>query len=321
MKTFITDEFGLQQWFFGRDSEIYSFDTESIAEDGSEMGALDYTRLYWVGASFCDGRDACYVDLDVPERDKMIEFIGYEFANKIKKMIGHNIQYDMMVLYKYGIKHTENIFCTMVAAHLLNEHQSKGLKDLAYMYCDGARQNIQKFDDIKGDGHHSFEWYDYGANDAIYTWSLFEKFYPWLQRDKLTYLMFKVEMPFQYCLRDLHINGILVDQTKLQSIEDQMQPIMDAAEDKMLDMLGMKLQIQKGFWEDERIVSINLNSNQQVIPILLNKFGIELTELTKKGEQLQRDGKEVGDEYYKLDKIVLGGTKLDDGEIGGLAAD
>jgi DNA polymerase-1 len=146
-------------------------------------------------------------------------------------------------------------------------------------------------------------------------------FHPWLLRDKLTYLMFKVEMPFQFCLRDLHINGVLVDMDKLQSIEDQMLPIMQAAEDKMCEMLGLNIQVQKGFWEDERMVSINFNSNPQVIPILLTKLNIKLTELTKTGEKRERDGEEVGDAYYKLDKIVLGGTKLDDGEIGGLAAE
>jgi DNA polymerase-1 len=227
----------------------------------------------------------------------------------------------MLVLYKYGIKHTEQIFCTMVAAHLLNEHQPKALKELAYMYIPGMYEKLKRFEDVSDKGHHSYEWYDYGADDAIYTWKLYKTFYPWLRRDKLTYLMFKVEMPFQFCLRDLHINGILVDMDKLQTIEDQMIPIMEAAEDKMLDMLGMKLQVQKGFWEDERMVSVNFNSNKQVIPILLNKLGIKLTELTKAGEKRVRDGLEVGDEYYKLDKIVLGGTKLDDGEIGGLAAE
>jgi DNA polymerase-1 len=321
MKTFATDLLGLQNWFFDRDSDVYSFDTESIAEDDSEMGALDYSRLFWVGASFCDGCDALYVDLDVPERDSMIEFLGYQFANKIKKMICHNVQYDMMVLYKYGIKHTDKIFCTMVAAHLLSEHQPKALKELTYMYLPGTWDKIKKFDDIKDKGHHSYVWYDYGADDAIYTWHLYEKFYPWLRRDKLSYLMFKVEMPFQFCLRDLHINGILVDQKQLQSIEDEMIPIMNEAEDKMLDMLGMKLQIQKGFWEDTRMVSINFNSNKQVIPLLLERFNIKLTELTKTGEQRVRDELEVGDAYYKLDKIVLGGTKLDDGEIGGLAGE
>jgi DNA polymerase-1 len=135
--------------------------------------------------------------------------------------------------------------------------------------------------------------------------------------------MFKIEMPFQFCLRDLHINGMLIDMKQIETIEDQMRPIILEAEDKMLEMIGRKATIQKAFWEDLdlRTVSINFNSNKQVIPILMDKFGIKLTELTDTGIKRQRDGKEVGDEYYKLDKIVLGGTQLDKGIIGGLAAD
>jgi hypothetical protein len=37
MKTFATNLLGLQNWFFDRDSDVYSFDTESIAEDKSDL--------------------------------------------------------------------------------------------------------------------------------------------------------------------------------------------------------------------------------------------------------------------------------------------
>lgn len=321
-RTFIKTQAGLKRWFMGRDVTTLAFDTESISGDPDvEKGALNYTLLYWVGASFCDGQSTCYIDLDVADRDGMFSLLSNVFEFRIEKLIGWNIQYDMMVLYKYGIKHTEKIFDGMVAKHLLDENGDKGLKDNALQYLP-YRQAV-RFKDVQHKGHHSYEWYDYGADDAENTWLLYEKFYPWLQRDKLTHLFFNIEMPFQFCLRDLHINGILIDQKQLQVIENQMQPIMIAAEDKMLEILGKKALIQKAFWEDLdlRTVSINFNSNKQVIPILLEKFGIKLTEFTDAGLKRKREGLEVGDAYYKLDKIILGGTKLDDGEIGGLAVD
>lgn len=87
-------------------------------------------------------------------------------------------------------------------------------------------------------------------------------------------------------------------------------------------MCGKEAQCQDGFWEDyaTRESPVNFNSNPQVIPILREKFGIKFTELTDSGKKLVRDKKPVGHEYYKLDKVILGGSALDKGEIGGLAA-
>lgn len=321
-RTFIKTELGLQNWFFNHDVSTCAFDTESNSEDPDvEKGALDYTLMYCVGMSFCNGTSTMYVDLDLPERDKMLEFLTYQFKNKIEKLIGWNIQYDMMVLYKLGIQHTEKIFCGMVAQHLLDENGPKGLKDNTLRYL--PYHDVVRYKDVQDKGHHSYEFYDYGADDAENTWLIYKKQYKYLTRDKLTYCMFHIEMPFQFCLRDMHINGMLVDMNKLQSIEDQMRPIILDSEDRMLELIGKKAHIEKAFWEDldHREVSINFNSNKQVIPILMDEFGIKFTELTDTGIKRKQEGKEVGDNYYKLDKEVLGGTKLDSGVIGGLAGD
>ncbi|KKL86647.1 hypothetical protein LCGC14_1942660, partial [marine sediment metagenome] len=318
-RTFITNLSDLQDWCFSTDLKKVAFDTESRSENDTKKGALDYSLLYWIGASFCNGKSTCYIDLDVPDRDKMIAFLEYQFRTQIKKLIGQNIQYDMMVLYKYGIQHTEDIYCTMVAAHLIDERGPKSLKDLTARYL--SPRKIVKWKDVEGIDHHSEQFYDYGADDAQNTWELHEVFYPKLAREKLTYLMFKIEMPFQFILRDLHINGILIDQKKLQEIEDLVKPIMLESENKMLEMIGKKAFIDRAFWEDldARKVSVNFNSNKQVIPLLMEKFGIEFTELTVSGEKRKREKLEVGDSYWKLDKLILGGTELDNGVIGGLA--
>jgi DNA polymerase-1 len=298
-KTFVRTEFELQQWAFNTNLEKASFDTETTS--------LDYSQMRILGMSLCNGTRACYIDLDVPEQDKMIEFLKYQFRDKIKKLIAHNIQYDMQVLHKIGItEHTENIFCTQVAAHLLNETRGTSLKDLAHSVLRIPSHLITKWEKVTKD-HHSQEFYEYGINDSIWCWWLMERFYPAMQREKLHYLFFKIEMPFQFCLRDLHINGIEVDQEALQAIEDKVYPMQVETEDWLLEDVGKSSQIQKGFWEDcdTRESPINFNSNKQVIPILRDQYGVELTELTTTGERRQREGLPVGHDYYKLDKVVL----------------
>ena len=312
-RTFIKTEEELQDWFFDNDVTKCAFDTETTS--------LDYSELELIGMSFCNGKSVCYVDLDVPDRYKMLEFLRFQFSCKIKKLIGHNIQFDMMVLYKYGIQHTEDIYCTMVAAHLIDERGPKGLKDLAIHYLNVPVKRVKRWNDMKDEDRHSEKFYCYGADDAEWTWKLHKVFYPKLAREKLTYLMFKIEMPFQFVLRDLHINGILIDQKKLQEIEDLVEPIMLESQDKLLEMIGKKAFIDRAFWEDldTRKVFVNFNSNKQVIPILMEKFGIEFTVLTTTGEKRKREKLEIGDSYWKLDKIILGGTELDNGVICGLA--
>ena len=312
-RTFIINLSELQDWFFDGDCSVVSFDTETTS--------LDYSVLDCTGMSFCDGQRDCYIDLGVPDRDKMLKFLTYQFRNKIKKLIMHNAAFDIKVLYKLGIKHTETIACTQVAAHLIDERGPKALKDLAVTKLNVPLKSIRKWDEVQNIDKHSISFYDYGADDAKWTWQLWEKFYPILKREKLTYLFFKIEMPFMFPLRDLAINGILINQKKLQEIEDLVEPIMLKSEDKMLEMIGKKAFIDKAFWEDldTRKVLVNFNSNTQVIPLLMEKFDIEFTELTKRGEQLKRDKLEVGDSYWKLDKVILGGTELDNGVVGGLA--
>lgn len=298
-KTYVNTLEGLQDWCFETNLTKVAFDTETTS--------LDYCELDILGMSFCNGKKAVYCDLDVGDKLKMIMFLEWVFRTRIKKLIAHNVQFDMQVLHKVGIReHTENIFCTQVASHLLDELQPTGLKDLAVKYLGIPYDQVKKWKDITKD-HHSQEFYDYGINDSIWCWDLMERFYSSMQREKLHYLFFKIEMPFQFCLRDLHINGIGVDQDALQAIEDKVYPIQIETEDILLEMIGKKAQLQEGFWKDcdTRQSPINFNSNKQVIPILLKQYGIKLTELTDSGNKRKRDGKPVGDDYYKLDGVVM----------------
>ncbi len=300
-KTFITNEYQLQDWAFDNDLTKVAYDCETTS--------LDYCDMDILGMSFCNGKRACYIDLDVEEREKMLSFLEWIFRTKIQKLIAHNIQFDMQVLHKIGIReHTEDIFCTQVAAHLLDELQPTGLKDLAVKYLGVPYDKVKKWKDITKD-HHSQEFYDYGINDSIWCWQLMELFYPSMQREKLHYLFFKIEMPFQFCLRDLHINGVEVDTVALQAIEDKVFPIQIETEDILLEMIGKQPQLQKGFWKDcdTRESPVNFNSNKQVIPILLNKYGVKLNELTDSGNKRVREGLPVGDDYYKLDGVIMRG--------------
>lgn len=316
-RQYINTLWDLQDWFFSADCSVVAFDTETDNK-------TDYATLTPWGISFCDGQRVMYCDLDVKEHNEMVEFLAYVFRKKIKKLIGHNIAFDLMVLWKLGIRDvTESVYDTQTAWHLLHEQDETGLKYLACTQLNVPADKIKHWDDVKEKDHHGEEFYSYGADDAEYTWDLYEMTISELKMEKLTFLMFKIEMPFVFVLRDFAINGIAVDMKTVEEIDHHVEPIMEAAEKACIEMAGLSYDSgDECFWKDTYAPKspINWNSNKQVIPLLKEKFGIEFTELTKTGERRQRDGLPVGDDYWKLDKVVLAGADADK-EVGGLAKD
>ncbi|KKK71665.1 hypothetical protein LCGC14_2911660, partial [marine sediment metagenome] len=118
----------IKEYFQYRDFSVCSFDTETTG--------LGYYTLSMIGCSFCNGEDAVYIDIySSDNREGSINFISGLFQNHIKSFIMHNAPFDLKVLHKEGITEvTDKIFCTMTAAHLIDENRSKGLKDLAKRY-------------------------------------------------------------------------------------------------------------------------------------------------------------------------------------------
>ena len=244
-RQYVNTLFGLQDWMFSRDCSVLAFDTETDNK-------LDYATLTPWGIPFCNGKDVMYCDLDVPDYFKMCQFLDYMFTHKIKKLIAHNAAFDLTVLWKMGIRNvTDTIYDTQTAWHLLHEEDETGLKYLAYTQLDVPHDKIKHWDDVKDKDHHGEKFYSYGADDSEYAWDLYELTLPQLKLEKLTFLMFTVEMPFIFVLRDFAINGIEVDMGKIEEMDHQVEPIMQEAEKNCIEMAG--LEMNKGakcFWED-----------------------------------------------------------------------
>ena len=175
------------------------------------------------------------------------------------------------------------IFDTMVAYHLLNEEDEKGLKYLAHTILGVPKDKIKKYDDVTSDTE---EFYVYGMNDAIWTYELFQRFSPEIETQGLHHLMYDVEMPFQYALVELAINGIKADPDEAQRMKHEVQHLYYKIENELLEMFGGEYIVS--ITPRSRVVScepsINFNSSKQVIP-LLEGLGFEIYEKAKKGGQ------------------------------------
>lgn len=278
----------VEDWFSETDSHIFAVDTELV--DISQL------NMKIVGISFCDGERACYIDwiLDPCDEIRLIYFLE-DIINK-STIIFHNAPFDLRVLHNYKLGVPRDIFCTMTAAHLINENQRKGLKFLAAKYL-GATDTMT-FEDASADGFHTEKFYRYALNDVVWTWQLYKIFSKELEVQQLEKLFYDIEMPFQYCLCDLAINGIAVDREELIKLQEKMIGVVEDLRIKMCEAGGIS-DILTPLPDNttERKTSLNINSPKQLADFIRFNLGIGLTQKTKGG-----DG-------YCTDKNVLNSIK------------
>ena len=270
-----------------------SWDTSILSVD-TELTNIDWLTMNIAGLSLCNGRKACYIDLlDNPEQDDILELIKMQFTpgwGGTREFIFHNAPFDLMVLNKYGIDLTgSDIFCTMTAAHLLDENQKKGLKVLAKKYLNIDDSDIMTFNEAASKGMHSNRFYNYAINDAIWTWNLYTIFKKMLAYQDLESLFFNIEMPFQFCLMDMKINGALIDANALKGLRLQTQNLKDKLERVMYEAGGITMvdttikqphSVGISFLIPSKEPSVNIDSPKQLADLLI-KLGVKLTEKTK----------------------------------------
>ncbi len=273
--------------------DIVSLDTETTS--------LDYNELEITGISLCDGNLACYIDftsMHIDDEILIMEDLGAILELK-SLVIFHNAPFDLKVLFKEGISCTEDIYCTMTAIHLLNENKSYALKDCAQRVLKVPEDQIKSYKEVEEFGHSDVRFYDYAMNDAIWTYQLWEKTASALIKYDLEELFYEIEMPFQFVLRDLEVNGIYLDKKQVEEYNTQLSKIIFDSQTTMLKELNINWMIQKNFvapsldkptlrleCEIEFVSPINFNSTKQLAEILMKRFDCELPTTDKGNYQV-----------------------------------
>ena len=271
-----------------------ALDTETYDPQEREGGALNYIYLEIEGFSLCDGKQACYVHLKGNKyKDKLLAQLGFFLEERAELVIMHNAPFDMSVLYKYGIK-DYTVACTKTASFLLDENRpSTGLKDLAGSILNVPKSRIISYEDAASQSFATF--CKYAINDAVWTYQLYQRFSTDLIKQGLGHVFQDVEMPFQTALRDLRINGALVDRETAREMRYETQHLHCRLEDEMFryvytELWGRNPEEYWGNWyfkitPRSRVVSmeqhINFCSTDQMIRII-ESLGIKITERTKK---------------------------------------
>ena len=100
MKREIIDSpFILRHWLYGQGCreppKIIALDTETTS--------LKYLELDIIGFSLCDGKRACYVNVQSKYRQKLLDILSFYLNEYDLLVIMHNSAYDICVLRKVGV--------------------------------------------------------------------------------------------------------------------------------------------------------------------------------------------------------------------------
>jgi len=260
-----------------REMVYFSFDIET--------SSLDYYTAELEGISFCDGNKVVYLDLLKISQDlfkDMLNVIRTAFINA-KKIIAHNIVFDLKILKKFGVDVPEDtkLFCTLVADHLIDENREHGLKFLAQEVLD--EEETVSYQEASKD-KSSTKWYNYVCNDAKWTWKLHEIHLKELQEQNLFDLFFNIEMPFQRVLVDMMVNGILVDKDELTMTKIKLEKLIENLTIEMCEILKEPYEIQVSLLNESKIITkTNFNSSLQLSKILFERLGLPVIEKTPGG--------------------------------------
>ena len=235
--------------------EVVSFDTET-----ETLNSLE-TKL--IGISFSWEKHTGYFisfNNDEKKNNEFIELLKPFFeSNKIEK-VGHNLKFDIKVLFKYGISVCAPIYDTMIAHYIINPDMRHNLDSLAESYLNHSPISEEDLIGKKGKNQKSIrdisieEITKYSVQDPDLCLQLKEIFDKEIKDNNLSEIFSEIELPIIEVLSFMEKEGIKIDEKYLKSLEDDFQNELNILENKIFKESG----------ED-----FNLNSPKQLGEILL----------------------------------------------------
>lgn len=247
-----------------------------VAIDTETMGLQPFKDPI-VGISFYAPHRGYYIPLR--HADPEVQCLPLELVAKVlkplledpkKQWLLHNAKFDIHVLWKWLGIELKPFFDTMIAQALLDENQSKRLKDLATLYLKIPADNFNelfgnvtfdkvpiKMDPVTRRGNLATY---YATKDTELTYKLYE--FQKMHLDNpllanLKNLMFNLEMPFLDVVVKAERRGVRMDEDYLRNeVAPQLKAEVEELRKKIHEYTG----------------EINLNSPKQVAEALYGKL-------------------------------------------------
>ncbi len=245
------------------------------------------------------------------------EILHPVFTRKDIRLIGHNMDFDMHVFERLGIKIlTDDLWDTQIAGWVIDENQFKAM-DACTKREYGVDQGkfseqvakvskerklaagLKASQKATMDLTYVHESAPYALDDAFYTWCLYRTFSERIAKRKLTKI-FKGRMEFLRVIHEMEAEGIDVDIEAAKEMEIAMQKDLDEMMYRMVELVGtefnpsstdQKRALLFGFTSSPK--KDKLTPTQKICAELAKySFGFESDRLTKKGG-LATDDKSV----------------------------
>lgn len=252
--------------------------TEKAVAFDTETDSLDTRSVHLVGFSLCcHSGEAIYVPVILPggmfapetiAPAECLEELSRIFENPDATLIMHNGKFDLEVLLSNGLTKLPvcHIVDTMIAAWLLSpDAVGKNPYSLEYLAeTKLARAGIE-FKDIVQKGQTFAEVplekaFPYGAEDADFTWQLWQLFKVQLQEENLEYLFYTMEMKVLPILCRMEYQGIHLNKKALSEYSVELSKEIAQKEHQIYAIAGHEfniastLQLQKVLFEEQGLV-------------------------------------------------------------------
>lgn len=242
-----------------------------------ETTDLDPLEAKVVGVAFAaKAGEAFFVRLN-PEREaEGLEALAPFWNNEKLLKIGHNLKFDLAVLFAKGVAVSGPFADTMIAHAMLEPDQRHSMDELARVKLGYQPISIETLIGPKGPEQKCMDAVDpkllcdYAAEDADVTLQLWANLRPELEAAGQMSVFSGIEMPLVPVLTRMELEGIRMDVEDLGTLSERLAVRLQELETEVFDLAGERF---------------NLNSPKQLGQILFDKLKLaEKAKKTKTGQ-------------------------------------
>jgi DNA polymerase-1 len=294
----VQDEAGLQALAdVLNGAKAISWDTETTGTDPLQAAlvgisvAIDGERGYYIPVGHKTGEQ-----LPI---ETIVQALHAPLTNPTIGKYGHNADFDLLILQRYGIDVQPITFDTMIAEWLrAPDSKFLGLKNLARQELE---VDMTEISELIGSGKKQITMDEvsvervapYAAADAAITYRLTEHLRPKLEAFDLVRLYETLEMPLIPVISAIERAGVVLDTHYLKELNTRLG--------------GMLAQLEEDIYSASGYGKFNINSPKQLNDVLFGKLGLSVEGLRKTTHGYSTDAAvldSLSGQHIVVDKIL-----------------